>query len=110
MEQFAVMNIKEGEELVAAMVSGHISGTGYYKFLAKKTRDGGYEWAHFTERDNGIKEKVFRGETKSVDELQTVLEIMNKNLERIFGSHAMMKQGIPEFRTLMGVKSDNTIN
>ena|SRR5687767_8044453 len=110
MEQFAVMNIKKGEEIVAAMVSGPIPGTGYYKFLAKKTGDGRYEWAHFTERVNGIKEKVIRGETKSIDELRTVLEIMNKNLERIFGSHAMMRQGIPEFRSLLGVKPGNTIN
>jgi hypothetical protein len=46
----------------------------------------------------------------SDDELKLVLEIMNKNLSKIFGSHAEMKQGIPEFRSLPGTKFDDTIN
>ena len=110
MSQFAVMNIDKGEEIVTALVSGHIAGTGRYKFLAKKRRDKKIEWAHFVERDNGLKEKVYRGEVSSDDELKLVLEIMNKNLSKIFGSHAEMKQGIPEFRSLLGTKFDDTIN
>jgi hypothetical protein len=49
MAQFAVMNIEKGEQIVIALVSGHIPGTGRYKFLAKKKKNGEYEWAHFTE-------------------------------------------------------------
>ena len=45
MEQFAVMNIEKGEEIAIAVVSGHIPGTGRYKFLAKKKR---------TENMNGL--------------------------------------------------------
>ena len=110
MAQFAVMNIEKGEEIAIAVVSGAIPGTGMYKFLAKKKKNGEYEWAHFKERDNGNKEIVYRGEVKTEDELKLVLEVMNKNLKKIFGEKAEMKQGIPEFRSLMGTKFDDSIN
>lgn len=110
MEQFAVMNIEKGEEITIAVVSGAIPGTGRYKFLAKKKKNGQYEWAHFTERENGLKENVYRGEVKNEKELKLVLEIMNRNLKKIFGNNAEMKQGIPEFRSLMGTKFDDSIN
>src|ERR1051325_6187405 len=84
----AVINVEKGEEIAATMISGHISGTGYYKFLAKKRKDGIYEWAHFTERENGQKENIYRGETKNSDELDLVVEIMNRNLKKVFGEHA----------------------
>ena len=106
----AVMNIEKGEEIAAALVSGHIPGTGKYKFLAKKKVNKTYEWAHFVQRDNGLKEKVYKGEVNSEAELKIVLEIMNKNLVKIFGKNAEMKQGVPEFRSLLGTKSDDTIN
>jgi hypothetical protein len=61
MAQFAVMNIEKGEQIAIALVSSHIPGTGRCKFLAEKKKNGEYEWAHFTKRDNGNKEKVFRG-------------------------------------------------
>ena len=110
MEQIAVMKLDKGEELAAGVVSGLIPGTGRYKFIAKKKKNGEYEWAHFVERDNGLKEKVYRGEVKTEKELQLVLEIMNKNLKKIFGDHAEMKNGIPEFRSLLGTKFDDTVN
>ena len=72
MSQFAVMNIDSGGEIVAALVSGHIEGTGRYKFLAKKRKDKKIEWAHFVERDNGLKEKVYRGEVNKEAELELV--------------------------------------
>jgi hypothetical protein len=95
MSEFAVMNIEKGEEIISALVSGHINGTGRYKFLAQKRKDKKIEWTHFVERDNGLKEKVYRGEVNSEKELKLVLEIMNKNLAKIFGQQAEMKQGIP---------------
>ena len=110
MASFAVMNIEKGEELAIAVVSGHIQGTGRYKFLSTKKKNGNYEWAHFVERDNGNKEKVCRGEVKNEEELKLVLGIMNKNLVKIFGEKAEMKEGIPEFRSLMGTKFDDSIN
>lgn len=110
MSQFAVMNIEKGEEIISTLVSGHIEGTGRYKFLAKKRKDNKYEWAHFVERDNGLKEKVYRGEVNSETELKTVLDIMNRNLTKIFGPTAEMKQGIHEFRSLPGIEFDDSVN
>lgn len=110
MEQGAIMNIDKGEELFIALVSSKIPGTGWYKFLAKKNKKGAYEWAHFTEQDNGEKKNVYRGEVRSENELQLVLEIMNRNLKKIFGDIAEMKEGIPEFRSLLGKKFDDTVN
>jgi hypothetical protein len=110
MAQFAVMNIEKGEEIAIAVVSGAIPGTGRYKFLAKKKKNGDYEWAHFTERENGSKERVYRGEVKTEKELKLVLAIMNKNLKKIFGDKAEMKNGIPEFRSLLGTKFDDMVN
>jgi hypothetical protein len=110
MQQFAVMNIEKGEQIAIAVVSGHIPGTGRYKFLSKKKKNGEFEWAHFTERDNGNKENVYRGEVKTEDELKLVLGIMNKTLKKIFGDKAEMKEGIPEFRSLLGTKFDDSIN
>jgi hypothetical protein len=109
MEQIAVLNVEKGEVIVAALVGGHVEGCGRYKFPAKKKKDGRIEWAHFMQRDNGLKEKVYRGEVGSQKELDVVLEIMNNNLSGIFGKHAEMKQGIPEFRSLMGTKFDDSI-
>jgi hypothetical protein len=110
MSQIAVMNVEKGEEIVSALVSGHIPGTGRYKFLAKKNKKGKYEWAHFKERDNGLKEGVYRGEVKDEKELKLVLEIMNRNLKKIFGDKAEMKEGIPEYRSIMGNKFDDMVN
>ena len=110
MEQFAVMNVGKGEEIAIAVVSGSIPGTGRYKFLAKRKKNGQYEWAHFTERETGLKENVYRGDVKTEKELKLVLEIMNKNLKKIFGDNAEMKNGIPEFRSLMETKFDDTVN
>lgn len=110
MAQFAVMNIEKGEEIAIAVVSGALPGTGRYKFLAKKKKNGDYEWAHFTERENGSKEKVYTGEVKTEKELKLVLDIMNKNLKKVFGDKAEMKNGIPEFRSLLGTKFDDMVN
>lgn len=105
-----MLNIAKGEEIIHALVSNYIPGTGYYKFLSKQKADGTCEWVHFVERVNGNKEKVFRGETKTKEELNTVLEVMNRNLTRIFGPAAEMKPGKTEVRTTAGLKDDGTVN
>lgn len=83
--QWAVMNVDKGEEIVGGWASAHIPQVGVYKLLAKKRKDGAIEWAHFVQRDSGLKEKVYRGEVESRDRLDEVLEIMNGQLKRIFG-------------------------
>ena len=58
--QIAVMNLEEGEDIFAGRVTPHIPQVGIYKLLAKKKVDGTIEWAHFVQRDNGLKEQVMR--------------------------------------------------
>jgi hypothetical protein len=89
----AIMNIEKGEEIAMMCVSQAIPNHGYYKFLAKKKVDNTYQWAHFIERFDKRKEKVYRGDVDSADRLLTVLEIMNRNLVKIFGASAEMKSG-----------------
>src|SRR5512134_1205914 len=85
LRQIAVMNVVKGEEIVGGWASAHIPQVGVYKLLAKKRVDGVIEWAHFVQRDNGLKEKVYRGEVESREKLGEVLEIMNGQLKRVFG-------------------------
>jgi len=82
--QMAVMNVDKGEEIVGGWATPHIPQVGIYKLLAKKKKNNTIEWAHFVQRDNGLKEKVFRGEVKNQSELDTVLEVTNKNLLKFF--------------------------
>ena len=85
LRQMAIMNVDKGEEIVDGWASAHIPKVGIYKFLAKKRVDGVIEWAHFVQRDSGMKDKVYRGEVESREQLNEVLEIMNKHLKRLFG-------------------------
>ena len=81
----AILNIDEGEEIAGGWATPHIPQTGIYKFLAKKRGDGTFEWAHFVQRDNGSKENIYRGEAKSRQQLEETIEVMNRNLKKIFG-------------------------
>ena len=85
LREMAVMSIDEGEEIAGAWITPYIKDVGMYKLLAKKRRDGVYEWAHFIQRLNGNKEIVFRGEAKDQAQLDTLLEVANGKLKAIFG-------------------------
>jgi DNA-binding PadR family transcriptional regulator len=100
------MNVEAGEEIVGGWASAHIPQVGIYKLLAKKRKDGVIEWAHFVQRDNGAKEKVYRGEVESREKLDEVLEIMNKHLLRVFGTS--MKSADYDMYTLDGKKASKT--
>ena len=100
LKQMAVMNVDKGEEIVGGWASAHIPQVGIYKLLAKKRKDGVIEWAHFVQRDSGSKEKVYRGEVESREQLDEVLEIMNKHLQRVFGT--TMKAADYDMYTLDG--------
>jgi hypothetical protein len=108
LRQIAVMNINEGEEIVGGWASAHIPQVGVYKLLAKKRVDGIFEWAHFVQRDSGAKEKVYRGEVESREKLDEVLEVMNKHLQRVFGT-TMEAAGYDAY-TLDGKKASKTIH
>ncbi|MEZ4601368.1 MAG: hypothetical protein R2940_16390 [Syntrophotaleaceae bacterium] len=81
----AVMRIEKGEEMLGGWVSEQIPQVGIYKVLAKKKTDGIIEWAHFVQRDNGLKDRVIRGEAKNHQEFDAVLETIKKTLRRIYG-------------------------
>ena len=85
LSQSAVMNVEKGEEIVGGWATPHIPQVGLYKLLAKRKADGIIEWAHFIQRDNGLKERVLRGTVKNREELDTVIEVANKNLLKLFG-------------------------
>jgi len=108
LSQMAVMNIEEGEEVLAGRATAHIPQVGIYKLLAKKKADGTIEWAHFVERDNGLKEKVMRGTVNSHIEFDIVIDTVNNNLRRIFG--VTMQSAEFEVRTVDGRKVPDTIH
>jgi hypothetical protein len=110
MKPVPMLSIDKGEEIVHALVSAYIPGTGYYKFLSKQKTDQTFAWVHFVERVNGSKENVYRGEAGSKEVLEKALELMNRNLLRIFGAAAEMKPGKTEVKTTMGTKDDGTVN
>ena len=105
-KQMAVMNVEKGEEIVGGWASAHIPQVGIYKLLAKKRVDGIIEWAHFVQRDNGLKDKVYRGDVESREQLDEVLEIMNGQLRRVFG--VTMKAADYDMYTLDGKDASST--
>lgn len=108
LSQMAVMTLEEGEEILAGRATAHIPQVGIYKLLAKKKADDTIEWAHFVERDNGLKEKVMRGTVNSLVEFDIVIDTVNDNLRRIFG--VTMQSAEFEVRTLDGKKASGTIH
>lgn len=81
----AVLSIEKGEELFGGWATAPIPQVGIYKLLAKKKADGTIEWAHFVQRDSGVKERVMRGAVKTHEEFMVVKDAINGNLRRIYG-------------------------
>ncbi len=106
LSKMAVMNIEKNEELVGGWATPHIPQVGTYKLLAKKKMDGTIEWAHFVQRDNGMKEKVMRGTVNTLEEFEIVNDTVNNNLRRIFG--VTMQAAAYDVRTLDGKKASDT--
>jgi hypothetical protein len=104
----AVMNIVEGEEIFGGWATPHIPQVGIYKLLAKKKMDGTIEWAHFVQRDNGLKERVIRGTVNTPAELDIVTDTANNNLRKIFGA-TMLATGY-DVCSLDGIKASDTIH
>ena len=102
----AVMNIEEGEEIFGGWATPPIPQVGIYKLLAKKKADGTLEWAHFVQRDNGLKERVLRGTVKNSEEFAVVSDAVNNNLRRVFG--VTMQVAEYDVSTLDGKKATDT--
>jgi hypothetical protein len=110
MKPIPILSVDKDEEIIYALVSSYISGTGYYKLLAKQKVDKTFEWVHFKERVSGEKISVYRGDTATKEDLDKVLEIMNRNLVNTFGHQAEMKQGELKVSTLPNTGGDKNIN
>jgi hypothetical protein len=110
MKPVPILSVDKDEEIIYALVSNYISGTGYYKLLAKQKVDKTFEWVHFKERVGGEKLSIFRGDSATREELDLVLEIANRNLIKTFGQQAEMKQGEFKVSTLPNVSGDKNIN
>ncbi|HEY2980178.1 MAG TPA: hypothetical protein VGJ22_03270 [Anaerolineales bacterium] len=102
----AILNIDEGEEIAGGWASAHIPQVWIYKLLAKKRKDGHIEWAHFVQRDKGLKERIYRGTLDSSADLDLVIEIMNRHLKRIFG--VTMQSAQYDVYSLDGKKAPST--
>jgi len=102
----AVLTVAAGEEVVAGRATAHIPQVGIYKLLAKKKVDGSIEWAHFVERDSGLKENVLRGTVSTLAEFDLVIDVVSNNLLRIFG--VTMEPAGYDVLTLDGKKVSET--
>ena len=102
----AIMDIDEGEDIVGGWATKHIPQVGAYKLLVKRRKDGKMEWAHFIQRDNGLKERVTRGELENQKQLDELLEITNRNLKKFFGVELQVVGY--DVRTLDGKKISQT--
>ena len=89
----AIMDILEGEEIAEALITPHIEGSGgaVYKFLAKKKKDGSFEWVHFVQLPNGSKEDFWTGEVMDRQELDRVVDAINRSLKTAFGSKIILR-------------------
>jgi hypothetical protein len=110
MKPIPILHVAKDEEIIYALVSNYIAGTGYYKLLAKQKADNTFEWAHFVERVSGEKENVYKGNTATREELDLVLEITNRLLVKTFGPQAEMRHAEMKVSTMPNTASDKSIN
>jgi len=105
----AIMNVNEGEEIAGAWITPHIPTIGIYKLLAKKKKDGTCEWAHFVQRDDGRKEKVYRGTVENEGRLADVVAAINSALHTAYGPLVNLGPADSDMYTLDGKKTPETI-
>jgi len=102
LSKLAVMNVNEGEEILPSYVTPHIPQIGMYKLLAKKRKDGKCEWAHFVQRDDGRKEKVYRGEVENEARMADVVAALNSALHTAYGPDISLHLADSDVYTLDG--------
>jgi hypothetical protein len=101
----AILNVDEGDEIVGGWITPKIPEVGAYKLLVVKRKNGKYEWAHFIQRDNGDKDRVMRGTLDTAEQLESLMEAMNKNLGKIYGAHVKLLAADYDLMTLNGKKA-----
>ena len=109
-KQFAVMSVGRGERIAGIWIAPEIPEIGIYKLVAKQTPNGSCEWAHFVQRADGRREKVFRGSVESVDHLEDVLAAINSLLGRTFGDRIQLQPADASFYTADGRRLDSSVH
>lgn len=108
--QYAVMSVERGETIAGIWIAPEVRDVGIYKLLAKQKSDGTCEWAHFVQRTDGRREKVYRGTVENSDELEDVLKAINGALGRTFGPHVQLKPADADFYTMDGRKLNSSVH
>ena len=105
----AVMNVERGESIAGVWVAPEIPGIGIYKLVAKRKADGNCEWAHYVQRADGRKEKVYRGTVENQEQLKDVLAALNRAMSKTFSPAVQLNTADADFYTLDGNKLDSSI-
>jgi hypothetical protein len=108
LSKIAVMNVEKGEEILPSYVTPHVPQIGIYKLLAKKKVDGTCEWAHFVQRDDGRKEKVYRGTVENEARMQDVVDGINAALKTAYGPLVRLQLAESDMYTLDGKQIPST--
>ena len=106
----AVMNVEKGEEILGGWVTPHIPEIGIYKLLAKKKADQTVEWAHFVQRDDGRKEKVYRGTVEEASRITDVIQAINNALHKAYGPDISLQSADADVYSINGQKASKTIH
>ncbi len=106
----AVLNVDKGDEIAGMWITPPIKEVGRYKLLAVKRKDGTCEWAHFIQRDNGDKDRVLRGKLDTPEQLQTVCEVINRNLQKIYSAEILLEPADFDMFTVDGQKASRTVH
>lgn len=105
----AVMNVEKGEAIAGMWITPHVPQIGIYKLLAKKKKDGTCEWAHFVQRDDGRKEKVYRGTVENEGRLADVVAAINSALHTAYGPLVNLGPADSDMYTLDGKNMPKTV-
>ena len=103
----AIMELKKGETLVGVWASINVAGIGFYKFLAKRKRDGTCAWVHFVQRPDGSKDKFYRGEVTDEKQIEKVLEVLNGALRTAYGPNIKLRPADADVDYIDQLKSKN---
>jgi len=104
------MNIDEGEEIAGMWVTPRVPKIGIYKLLAKKKKDGTVEWANFVQRDDGRKEKIYRGTVENVARLADAVSAINNALHTTYGPGVSLITADADVYSLDGKKAPLAIH
>jgi hypothetical protein len=109
-KQCAVISVERGETIAGIWVAPRITDIGTFKLVAKQTSNRSCEWAHFVQRYDGRRDKVYRGTVECVEHLEDVLTAINAALRRTFGPAVQLQPADADFYTLDGRKLDSSVH